>query len=58
MDFRLAAVAVQKVEDGDQLSAEEIAAGIEVLNVVLPALFEMGERYRLTYLDLGRSRAS
>jgi hypothetical protein len=51
---RLAGNAVQKCRNGEPLSDEEIAAGISVLQGVIPALLAMGDCYMLAYSDLNR----
>lgn len=52
----LGASAVKKCRDGDYISDEELAAGIELLDIVIPALVQMGEVYYLVYSDLHRRR--
>jgi hypothetical protein len=50
----LAGIALQKMEKGAVLSNEEIIAGIEVLNIVVPCLRELGSVYHLAYSSLAR----
>ena len=51
---RLAGNAIKKCRNGDPISDEELAAGIAVLNEVIPALHAMGDCYYLAFADLNQ----
>ena len=55
--YQLAGEAVKKCRSGEHISDEELKAGIEVLNDVIPALRAMGDCYYLASSNL-RQRLS